>query len=85
MMTGHHFIRENGDLRSENAVLGAKSGEIAHINRSKPHSKEGENAGQGYCTSSVRHGPVSAQFSLRISEQSQAIGVVDGSVEEGIR
>jgi hypothetical protein len=38
----------------------AKSGEIAHINRSKPHSEEGENAGQRYCTSSVRHGPVSA-------------------------
>jgi len=36
----------------------AKSGEIAHINRSKPHSGERENAGQDYCTSSVRHGPV---------------------------
>lgn len=47
----------------------AKSGEIAHINRSKPHSGEREEAGQGYYTSSVRHGPGSAQFSLRITEQ----------------
>ena len=34
----------------------AKSGEIAHLNRSKPHSGERENAGQRYYTSSVRHG-----------------------------
>ena len=50
-------------------LLIAKSGEIAHINRSKPHSGEREEAGQGYYTSSVRHGPGSAQFSLRITEQ----------------
>ncbi|MDP2965024.1 MAG: hypothetical protein Q8N39_03180, partial [Pelolinea sp.] len=47
---------------------GAKSGEIAHHNRSKPHSRKREKAGQDYCTSSVRHGPESAQFSLRIPE-----------------
>ena len=46
----------------------AKSGEIAQLNRSKPHSGEREKAGQEYCPSSVRHGPGSAQFSLRITE-----------------
>jgi len=46
----------------------AQTGEIAHVNRSKPHSGERENAGQRYCTSCVRHSPVSAQFSLRITE-----------------
>ena len=45
--------------RREQAAL-AKSGEIAQRNRSMPHSGEREKAGQKYCTSSVRHGPVSA-------------------------
>jgi len=49
-------------------VIIAQTGEIAHLNRSKPHSGERENAGQGYCTSCVRHSPVSAHFSLRITE-----------------
>ena len=45
----------------------ADFGEIAHLKRSMPHSREGENAGQSYCTSSVRHGPYSAQLSLGIT------------------
>ena len=38
----------------------AKSGEIAHINRSISHRVEREKTGQCYCTSGVRHGPVTA-------------------------
>jgi hypothetical protein len=57
------FIR-----RGIRVLVTAKSGEIAHLNRSMAHSGERENAGQRYCTSCVRHGPVSAQFSLRIAE-----------------
>ena len=54
------YMKKVTDPRKPKGLRYAKSGEIAHINRSKPHSEEGENAGQRYCTSSVRHGPVSA-------------------------
>jgi len=42
----------------------AKSGEIAQVNRSMAHIGEKKNTGLKHCTSSVWHGPVSAQFSL---------------------
>jgi len=33
----------------------ARAGQIAHINRSMPHSRDKKNTGIRYCTLSVRH------------------------------
>ncbi len=46
----------------------AHAGEIAHLNRTMPHSRDDKNTGLIYFTLSVRHGPVSTQLSLGISE-----------------
>ena len=57
--TLHDFRRAFALNMLRNGV-DAKPGEIAHHTRSMAHSGERENPGQRYCTSCVRHGPVSA-------------------------
>jgi hypothetical protein len=59
-------------------------GENAHIKRLMPHSGKKEECWKTNCTLSVRHAPLSSEFSLRFTFELDTVGIVIKAVKDSI-